>query len=147
MNFQIEHIYEAWDEAIDLMDANHKETGSFDQTKFNPSRENYEKIEDVGMLKLFTARDGETLVGYAIFLVSPHLHYSSMLFAQQDVMFMDKAHRGIGAYRFMNWIDEVLAEMGVEVVIRSVHVRNDYSRALMKIGYEKIETGFMRRLN
>ena len=147
MKFAIEKISDTWDEAHDLMLENHKETGSTDSIEFNPDKDKYLAIENVGLMKLFTARDEGKLVGYAIFLISVHLHYSCQLWAMQDVMFMKNTHRGIGSYRFMKWVDEELANLGVNVVLRSVHVRKDYSRILEKIGYQKIETSFMRRFN
>ena len=85
------------------------------------------------------------MTGYAIFMITFHLHYARSLWAQQDVMYMDKKYRGVAAYRFMNWIDEQLKKMGIMYVVRGVHVKNDYSRALERIGYEKVETNFMRR--
>ena len=146
MKFTEEKISKAWPEAIELMRANNEETGALSSQEFKPNKERYEQIEDIGMLKLYVARDLEGILrGYAIFWISPHMHYSECYWAQQDVMYMDKRYRGVAAYRFMNWIDDKLKEEGIDYVIRGVSEKNDYSRVLERIGYKKIETNFMRR--
>ena len=62
---------------------------------FKPQFEIYPSLYAKGMAKVFTVRKGGVLVGYAIFFIRHHQHYSNDSFAIQDLMFLAKeARRG-----------------------------------------------------
>lgn len=136
----------AWDDAISLIGSNHAETGALPDADFRPDRARYQALEQAGVTRVFTARGeaSRVLVGYALFIVSPHPHYPGVVFAMQDVVYVAPAHRGAGAIAFMRFQDDVLREQGAQVVYRHVTVRRDYSRALLAMGYRPEETRFIR---
>lgn len=137
-----------WDEARELIDANHAETGALPGADFAPDRPRYEAIERNGVLRVFTARAaGGRLAGYALFVLGFHLHYPSVLFAMQDTLFLDALHRrGREGLRFIDWQDAAFRADGVHVVYRHVTVRCDYSRGLARMGYRPEEMRFIRDL-
>lgn len=59
----------------------------------NPDWETYEKLEAMGMLHVTTARFEGEIVGYASYLISPNLHYRTMLVADGDIFYLAKEHR------------------------------------------------------
>jgi len=146
VTFQRERIADAWDEALPLMLANHDETGALPGCDFAPDREKFEKIDELGMIRAFTARINGVLVGYAVFIVSPHLHYRDLVWGVQDVVFVLPAHRGRAAIRFLRWQDEELAGEGVDLVYRHVEIKHDYSRTLLRMDYHAEEQRFVRDL-
>ena len=52
-----------------------------DKIKLNPDWDAYHDLEQKGMLKAFTAREGDKLVGYFVVVVQRNLHYKDHLFA------------------------------------------------------------------
>jgi GNAT superfamily N-acetyltransferase len=55
----------------------------------------YKVMEESGLILCVGAVVGDTLVGYSLnFVYARHLHYASLCFAQNDIFFVTKAHRG-----------------------------------------------------
>lgn len=144
--FQRERVHEIFEELKPLLIENWRETGSFKHLNLEPDFERYQQIEESGILRTFTARDRENqLVGYAIFIVSKHLHYKSSLQAAQDVIYIHPGHRGYGR-KFIEWIDEFLKNEGVGMVIHETNDANKFASLLERIGYEFIGLVYARRL-
>ena len=107
----------------------------------------YEEYFNDNQFLVFEIHLGSEIVGYSGFFLYEHLHHKGSLHAKQDILFIDKDHRGKGlAVKFLNYCDEMLKEIGVEYVIHSVPVKNDWSSLLTKVGYYKLETNYSKRL-
>jgi hypothetical protein len=143
MVFSCESMTSIWAEASDMMVRNNDETGMFD---LDPESSDYFAMEEAGQAKVLTARVGGSLVGYSLMILRNHPHHRKVMVSFQDVLYMHPAHRGFGAVRFIRWTDEFMKALGAEVMTRSVSVKKDYSRTLERLGYEKVETSYMRRL-
>ena len=138
-------VADVWDEALELIQANHEETGAGDGEEFKPDRARYEQFWEINLIRAFTARWEGGLVGYALFFVTPHLHYPKLLTAQQDVLYVVPKFRGRGALRFIRWMDDELRNEGVKMIIRAVSMKLDYSRLLVgRLGYRPLEKVFWR---
>ena len=61
--------------------------------RLNPDWDAYESLEQQGKLKIFTARDEETLVGYFVVLMGVNLHYKDHIFAANDVIYQQSTER------------------------------------------------------
>lgn len=145
--FAEEKISDAWDDALELIQANHEETGAGDGEEFKPDRARYEKFSELDLIRVFTARWEGRLIGYCLFFVTPHLYYPALLTAQQDVLYVQPAFRGRGALRFIRWIDTTLENEAVKIIIRGVSLKLDYSRLLVeRLGYKPLEKVFWRTL-
>ena len=59
----------------------------------SPDWSRYESAEGLDMLHTLYAWVGDELVGYSCTFVTPHLHYSALRYASNDVLFVSKAHR------------------------------------------------------
>ena len=57
---------------------------------YEPDYEAYRRIGAAGMLRCITCRADGELIGYIIFIVTPHLHYKSCVTAQEDIYFVKK---------------------------------------------------------
>ncbi len=132
-----------WDDVFELARDHHAEVGMCD-LPFDPQREIYRHLEDAGMLRLFTVRADDVLVGYAVFVVTTHPHHG-VLCATQDLLYLQFAHRGTGR-EFIRWCDGRLKDEGVVIVRQFVTERHDYSMALMSQGYQKTETVWAKKL-
>lgn len=146
MTFARERIRDVWPEIQPLLRTNNYETGSLHGVEFAPDADRYWQLEDAGIARIYTMRYCARLVGYACFFVSPHLHYPRTVWALQDVLFVLRDHRGGSAVMFVEWTDDELRADGVDFVLRHVSEKRDYSRTLDRMGYEPVDTSFMRRL-
>lgn len=145
VQFAQEKIADVLPELEPLLMRNFQETGAFDEADFSPDYDRYVVLEESGMAKLFTVRKFDALVGYSIFMVINHLHFKQMYWAMQDVLWIEPDLRGPCAVRFLRWTDEQLKELGVEVIYRHVNRNVDFSRTLIRMGYEDVERSFVRR--
>jgi len=113
--------------------------------------EKYRTLEAQGILKLISARQGDRLVGYASFLVLPHLHYSRTLHALNDAIFVDPAVRGAGI-KLIREAERGLADMArpgsVRIVYHVKHAveaeRGTLGPVFERLGYRAFETCFDR---
>jgi len=144
--FQRERVCaELCNELLPLLYQHDTEVSHFKDIILVPDFEKYFAIAEHGGLRAFTVRENKVLVGYAIFYVNFHNHYSCSLQAVQDALFILPEHRGEGE-EFIKWCDSELKLDGVEVVYHHVKLSHDYSPALLRQGYEQIEKVYARRL-
>ena len=107
----------------------------------------YAKLEDLSMLKIFTARDGSTLVGYLWVIVSPNIHSKGNYTACDDGLFVSKECRGASVAKdLIRFTEKCLKEDGLKV-FHIVGTAEKPIDALMKrMGYSAVETKFQKVL-
>lgn len=150
MHFQRELFSQVFDEALPLFKEHYLEVGSyFDDIDFDLDIESYIKLDEAGVLRLYTARSVEGfLIGYCIHHVSNHLHFCKSLQAIQDSIFILPQYRGRGlGSSFINWIDDELKGEGVEAVYHFVNRKCEYSKSLKALGYHYLESVYLKRLH
>jgi hypothetical protein len=147
VTYQAESLAQFIPDALPLMRKHYAEVAHYQDIEFEPDWDKYLALEAAGSFRAFTARDFDgSLIGYACFFVHSNLHYKSSLQAVQDVIYIDPTVRGFGR-QFIDWCDSMLAGLGVQVVYHHVKCAKDFSPALVKLGYEKIEHIYGRRLD
>ena len=144
LTFALESMTSTWPELEALVQNQEQEMGLLGVA--TPDVEKYFKLESEGIAKLFVARSGRKAVGYSLMLLVSHPHYKEKTVAFADALFVTPEHRGIGAVRFIGWVDEFVKFLGADMITRSVSVRNDYSRTLVYLGYGHSETTFMKEV-
>ena len=134
------------DQMIPLWMDHYEEITYYKDIKLSPAIEIYQAAQKQGSLKIYTARHKEKLVGYEVFFIYKHPHYSDVKEAVQDVLFLDQnmRHGSIG-YRFMKWADEQLEHEGAAVIFRCVSNKHDYSSLLKRMGFVAHDTVYSRR--
>lgn len=132
-----------------LLERHYKEIAVDQDIPLKPDFDRYLGMEQTGFVRCFTARDPDgSLVGYAVFFVHPNLHYSTSLWAVQDVLFLERTLRGLGCGKdFIAWCDQQLKTEGVQKVVHHVKDFADFSPLLIKLGYKRLETIWGRRLD
>jgi hypothetical protein len=136
-------------EIAPLLEAHWAEIAHYPDIPVNCNYDAYLKLEAAGILRIYTVRAHLALIGYAIFLVSPNLHYGGSLQAKQDVLYLAPAYRrGRMGWRFIVWCDEQLRAEGVQVVVQHQKIAHPaLGRILERIGYQAVDTLWMRRLD
>lgn len=140
---------ELFEEAFPLLSLHWREIAHYDDIALNPDVERYLGLEQADVLRVFTARAGGALVGYACFFVSCNGHYSDSLQALQDILYVDPGWRcsTIGL-RLIRACDEALRVEGVQLVLQHVKEAHPALAVILeRMGYERIDVIYGRRLD
>lgn len=139
---------ELCDELKPLLEKHYTEIAHYLDIPLDPAFEQYIAMENVGALRVFTARLEGKLIGYSIFFVRPNLHYRSSLQAAQDILFIDPDHRkGSFGGRLIAFCDEELKREGVQVVYHHVKKAHNFGPLLERMGYQLVDLIYGRRLD
>lgn len=149
MRYAIEKASRAlFEEVLPLAQLHHDEIAPFKDIPLDPDWDTYERMEQQGMLRIFTARgDDGTLVGYACWVVTANPHYRRNLYALCDVLFVKPGYRGayIGA-GLLRACEKRLVEEGVSVAYIHFQAGHDQRRLMQRQGYELKEFNYGKRL-
>jgi|FLYL01.1.fsa_nt_gi hypothetical protein len=143
-DFSRASISELWEEAQELVRANHDETGALPAEFFGPEKAAYEDIERRGVGITFAMRLHGCLAGYAVFFVLSHLHYPKIVMAYQDVLYVRPRDRGPQVLAFLDYQDRELQALGVHAILRHVKPHRDYSNVLVSLGYGRHEVSYLK---
>jgi hypothetical protein len=113
-----------------------------------PDYEAYGRMHMADMLKCITARNEDGLIGYAIFIVQPHLHYKTCKTAFEDIYFLKKEHRlGRTGIRLFQFAEEALHADGVARIIMHTKIHLDNSRLFEYLGYKHTDKLYTKILS
>lgn len=148
LTFARENVVDVWDEASPLLLEHWTEIAFYNDIPLQPRVGAYGLLDARGALRIYTARDGERLVGYAAFAVDYQLHYASSLLAAQDVLFLLPEYRNAGNGRgLLAFAEDQLRTDGVQVITQHVKRSYDFTPLLASMGYEPMETIHVKRLD
>jgi len=112
-----------------------------------PDYEAYGRLHVAGMLRCITVREDNELIGYALFIVHPHLHYKSCITAFEDIYFLKKEHRkGRVGIRLFQFAEDVLKKEGVHRIIMHTKIHMDNTRLFEYLGYKLTDKLFTKIL-
>lgn len=147
MKFQLEILTpDLYVEMYPLFEEHYEEIAHFKDIPLKPDVELYLKSQDIGLLRVFTARkEDNEMVGYNVFFTKHNGHYKDSLNASQDIIFVRKAQRGFGL-KFIEWCDEQLRNEGVDVVYHHVKAAHNFGPKLEKQGYVLVDLIYAKKL-
>ncbi len=148
VKYQREKFVDCIDELRPLLFKHWEEIARDKDIPLEIDEKTYYEMDFSGKLKIYTARNDENkLLGYCAFFINYNVHYKSSLQAVQDVIYIDKEHRGFGR-DFIKWCDEQLKELGVQKVFHHVKVNKlNFGPMLQMLGYELADTLWAKRLD
>jgi GNAT superfamily N-acetyltransferase len=112
-----------------------------------PDYDAYKRLAEAGMLRCITVRADEEVIGYAIFIIQPHLHYRTCKTAFEDIYFIRKEYRkGKIGIRLFQYAEQVLKGIGVQRIIMHTKVHLDHSRLFEYLGYKWTDKLFTKIL-
>lgn len=148
ITYQAEKFADCYQEADTMLRMQYEEITTCKEAKvYNPNYYRYQELEDMGMLRVFTARDDGNLIGYFVSFVTPHLHYSDTMFALNDILFIHPTWRkGSCGYRLIKLATEDLKNFGAAILI--IHMKVDYPfrNLLIRLGFTLTEENWERVL-
>lgn len=149
ITYQQESLFKVITEVSYLLHLDWQEVGRLkDQYPLEPNWELYQILEDSGNLRIFTARDSGTLVGYFTVISSPSLHSKGKMVASNDVIFLHPNYRkGFVGIKLFKFAEKCVKEDGFQQLQISYTDQFDISSMLAALGYAKVETKFEKRLD
>ncbi len=150
--FQAESLSQAlWDELMPLLKRHYEEIAPWKDVPLSPDYGRYEALDSIGALKIHTARDASwALIGYHASIVMRGLHYSTVIMAQQDVLWVAPEHRHsrIGSDLLL-YAESFLKKNGVNILIQHTKITpgHDLGPYLMRRGYEPLDMLYAKRLD
>ena len=110
----------------------------------------YHLADAIGMLRVFTVRDDERLVGYAVYCVSFSIRHQTSLQATQDSLYLAPEYRkGTLGIRFLKYIEAELRADHVQVLRQHTHPGTNLDNIFRnkKSGYEHVHNEWEKRLD
>ena len=137
IEFSVVDYNDVLEDIKEHIDETHREVGPFPEVEFDPNLDAYQILADKGSLAVFAAMDGDTLIGYSVFILAGHLLYRGFCVAHSDLLYVVPEHRGETSKAFIEFIDEHLyLDFGADGIIISMHTKRDFSPLLEHLGYQ-----------
>lgn len=147
MKFQEEKFLFGIKEAIPLLHAHWKEIALHqDKRPLDPNFKGYKELEDLGLLRIYTART-DKLEGYAIFFIHPSLHYQTWIEAHNDIYYLRPEERkGTMALKFFKFCEAELIKLNVNAIYYPDKIRTTKDKLFQRLGYHAMETKYEKVL-
>ena len=148
VTYQKEEFANVRDEIMPLCERHWEEVAlNKDTIPLSPNWDMYQSLDDAKVLHVFTLRDDKLLVGYFFILVINHLHYQEHLFANSDIIYIDKEYRkGLLALKFMRFAEKEIKDLGVSVMMMSTKIHKPLDKLFLRLGYAPIERIYSKNL-
>ena len=148
MIYSVENVFDVLDEFLGLTQ---KVWDEEDQAKgvmeLDPNLEAYRSLNDNGMLRLYTIReeDSNRMVGYALYIIQPHLHCKNYFHAMSDVMYIEPEYRKLGT-TLLTLVQEDLKLEGVKWFSFTVKAWLDNGNLADRIDCKHYENVYQKEL-
>lgn len=145
-SFRRENVKRVWNDLLPLLALHYEELAPYKDVPLDPDKDFYLRADELGMLRVYTAREAGVLVGYAVYGVRRDVHYRALKKAEQDLLFVAPERRGRFGVRFIRWCEGQLEAEGVNLIMCHAKVHNDFGAVFERMGYRPVDTIFYRRL-
>ena len=146
VKYQQEFLTLAEDEVTPLAVLEWEESGHPSQD-LHIDWESYNKLEEEGRLKFFTARKDGLLIGYFVVIVTTTLTAKFDLMGVYDAVYVHKDHRkSTVGKRLFKFVETCMKEDGIYRVLASSSAKNPIGNFLTRMGYHEIETKYEKVL-
>jgi len=107
----------------------------------------YMKAQELEILQLYTARLNGELIGYASFMVQPHMHYMDTSVGACDILYVTRQARNLGCgTEIIKFVEDDMKAMKVGFVTISVKENLDFSPLLLENKYDLHERVYIKIL-
>lgn len=119
-----------------------------DVAPFDMDYARYARMEEIGVLATFTARDDGALVGYSVYFVSTHINYQRDVYAFLNGMWLSPKYRkGWNGVWFVRFVENELRGSGVSVMHSTARDGHPALSAVLEyLGHAHVERGYVKLL-
>lgn len=149
ITFQVEaYSRDLLEEAYGLMMRYHDEVASVEGSRLMFDHDQYQQAADAGFLRVITAREDDTLVGFSVALLGCHPHAAHEIRAHQTALYLSpESRRGPVGLELIRLTDRTLQADGVGVIFRNDTPKRRLRAIFNGMGYEECDVVYSRRLN
>ena len=147
LNFAREKLFPSLFNEMQGLLARHWEEVALKEISGAPDidEEAYRLLDGGGHLVAVTAREGEKLAGYAVYVIAPNLHYRHRITAEADVFYLAPEYRaGLAGLRLMQAAERECIRAGAHIIQNKVKLAHDCGRLFERMGYEPSEKLYVR---
>jgi GNAT superfamily N-acetyltransferase len=113
----------------------------------NPDIPTYQMMERAGMMLSLGLFDGDELVGYSINIISKNLHYADLTMCQNDLLYLQPAHRGAQAGIFLiHATEEAAYGHGANIMLWHAKENTALAHLLPKLGCRVLDVMYAKEL-
>ena len=141
-----ESFYQIIDDIIPLLMDHWDEIAHYkDKIPLSPMFDVYQKLEENQNLFIVAMREDKKLIGYSIYMINRHAHYSTCLVAANDVLYLipEKRAASLGM-RLIIESDKLLITNGINRITYHIKPEHDFSPLLKRLGYMQEEIMYGR---
>lgn len=148
VTYQVEKLADMLDELKPLLEDHYDEI-SMKYSPLNPDYDKYIMVEEMGMLRVVTARKDGQLVGYFITFVHYNMHYRDMIYGVNDIVYIQPEYRGssVGYRLFKYAIDDLIENMVVSVIVIHMKIKYEFRHLLTGLGFVQTEELWELKVN
>lgn len=148
---QEEFGHQAIDDLAELVFQHAAETDIYQEHfKLDPDFEQYKAFMDMGLYKVFMARDDDRLIGYISFFVGNNPHYKDIVYATNDIIYVLPEYRDKGKAEVVrtlfNLAEDELKNKGVGVITLNMKAHLPFEKLAEYMGYDKAEIMYSKYL-
>jgi GNAT superfamily N-acetyltransferase len=139
-----EKIQEAWN----LLEMHREELATYKHLMvLKPNLESYQKLEDAGKLIGLGLYDEDKIVGYSVLILTTALHYSDLIIAQNDLIYIHPDYRkGKWGLKLIYATEEAAREKGIKMILWHGKEKTIFSELMPKLGYIVQDIMFSKEL-
>lgn len=133
-------------ESLPLLEEHAKELNVLD-VPLDVDYNAYYNAAKAGCIALYTARDDDKLIGYALYWVNIHPHYS-ILIATQDVLFLHQDYRkGRIGIKLLKYSEEKLKkDYNCKVIVQHTKKHKALDSLFSYLGYTEAEAVYLKEI-
>ena len=148
ITYQLEDLNDMLEELKPLLEDHYLEIAMYQEhIKLNPCYDTYKELQKSGVLKVYTARDGDKLVGYSLYFLKTNLHYSDHIYAVNDIVYIDKDIRGgVVAFDMLAFAEDSLIDHGVSVITMHMKTFAAFETLMECLSYDRAEIIYTKYL-
>lgn len=128
-----EHIEEAWA----LLEKHREELATYKHIMvLKPDLDKYRILEDNGKLLGLALYDDKKIVGYSVIIITTALHYSDVVIAQNDVLYVRADYRGTKwGIALIKESEKLAKESGAHMITWHGKENTAFTSVMPKMGY------------
>lgn len=141
LTIAIERYHQIIDDILPLLEEHWREVAHYqDKIPLSPMFEKYRQLDKMGNIIIIAMRMDGQLIGYSIYIITQHIHYSTCLCAANDLLYLIPEYRGMKyGLQLVKESERLLTDRSINRITYHIKPEHDFSPLLKSLGYMQEE--------